>query len=48
MRSLASLPNASVERMIGIYTGQRTYSFDGVDVFPVEEFLSRLFKGEIF
>ena len=34
--------------MIGIYTGNRTYHFDGVDVLPVEEFLKRLFAGAVF
>jgi hypothetical protein len=34
--------------MIGIYTGEREYHFEGMDVLPVRGFLERLYKGDIF
>jgi predicted AAA+ superfamily ATPase len=48
MRSLQSSDKIEVDRMIGVYTGQRTYHFDGLDVLPVEEFLKRLYQGNVF
>jgi predicted AAA+ superfamily ATPase len=48
MRSLQSSTAIEVDRMIGVYTGQRTYHFNGLDVLPVEEFLKRLYQGNIF
>jgi predicted AAA+ superfamily ATPase len=48
MRSLQSSTAIEVDRMIGVYTGQRTYHFNGLDVFPVEEFLKSLYQGNIF
>lgn len=48
MRSLQTSDKIKVDRMIGVYTGQRTYHFNGVDVLPVEEFLKRLYQGNIF
>jgi predicted AAA+ superfamily ATPase len=48
MRSLQSSDGIKVDRMIGVYTGQRTYHFNGLDVLPVEEFLKKLHQGDIF
>lgn len=48
MRDVASAPGVRVERMIGIYTGPRPYSFDRLDVWPVEKFLGELYRGNIF
>ncbi len=48
MRSLKNSKQIEIDRMIGIYTGQGTYHFDGLDVFPVEIFLEKLYQGEIF
>lgn len=48
MRSLQNSDRIEVDRMIGIYTGQRAYHFDGLDVLPVEEFLKRLYRGDVF
>ena len=48
MRSLKSSDRIEVDRMIGVYTGQRTYHFNGLDVLPVEEFLNRLYQGNVF
>jgi predicted AAA+ superfamily ATPase len=49
MRSLSSLSDrVVVDKMFGIYTGQRPYHFDGIDVLPVSEFLSNLHAGKVF
>jgi hypothetical protein len=37
-----------VDKMVGIYTGKRAYHFDGIDVLPLNDFLKRLYEGEIF
>lgn len=37
-----------VHRLIGIYTGERRYKFGNVDVYPVNDFLSDLHRGNIF
>ena len=48
MRSLSKSSRIHVDKMIGIYTGKRVYHFDGIDVLPVEEFLKRLHRGDVF
>jgi predicted AAA+ superfamily ATPase len=48
MRSLKSSSQINVERMIGVYTGKRAYHFNGLEVLPVEDFLKRLYQGNIF
>ena len=48
MRSLKNSTGIEVDRMIGVYTGQKIYHFNGLDVLPVEEFLKRLYQGNIF
>ncbi len=48
MRSLAAQDKLEVEKMIAVYTGQRVYRFDGLDVLPVEKFITALHEGEIF
>ena len=48
MRSLSKSDRIHVDRMIGIYTGKRGYHFDGIDVMPVQNFLDRLYQGDIF
>lgn len=48
MRSLKESGHLQVDRMIGIYTGSRSYNFDGLDVMPVMEFLHLLWDGKIF
>lgn len=48
MRTLKSSEQIKVDRMIGVYTGQRKYHFNGLDVLPVEDFLDELFQGKIF
>jgi len=37
-----------VDRMIGVYTGTRSYEFDGISVLPLDRFLAQLHAGEIF
>lgn len=48
MRSLAASKGVTVDRMIGIYCGARSYQFDDVSVLPVSEFIEALFSGKIF
>ena len=48
MRSLHQAAGIEVERMIGVYTGGRVYHYDGLDVWPLEEFLRRLYEGGVF
>ncbi len=48
MRSLSDHEGIHVDRMIGVYTGARTYHFDGVDVLPVNEFFEQLHNGQVF
>ena len=48
MRDMSLSPQICVDRMVGVYTGKRSYHFDGVDVLPVAEFLQQLYQGDIF
>ena len=48
MRSLYKNEKITVERMLGLYTGSRSYNFNGVEVWPITDFLQRLHDGEIF
>lgn len=48
MRSLKETGKIRVEKMFGLYTGRRTYHFDGVDVLPIKDFFERLHQGEVF
>jgi predicted AAA+ superfamily ATPase len=48
MRHLHALSGIRVDKMIGIYTGERSYHFDGLDVWPVEVFLENLHQGKVF
>ncbi|MCX6349121.1 MAG: AAA family ATPase [Candidatus Aureabacteria bacterium] len=48
MRAFADSPGIRLERMIGIYGGERPYHYDGCDVWPVEQFLDELHQGNIF
>ena len=48
MRDLSARPGIRVDRMVGVYTGERAYHFDGLDVYPVEKFLQTLHAGQIF
>ncbi len=48
MRDLNDLAGIRVEKMIGVYTGKQAYHFDGLDVLPVDQFLKRLYAGQVF
>jgi predicted AAA+ superfamily ATPase len=48
MRLLAASKEVVVEKMIGVYCGQREYDFDGVLVLPFENFVRQLYQGKIF
>ena len=48
MRALESSEKVVVDRMIGVYNGTRSYHYDGLDVFPYGEFLTRLHNSEFF
>ncbi len=48
MRELATQTGLKVERAFGIYTGTRSYEYDGLRVLPVAEFLTALNQGEVF
>jgi predicted AAA+ superfamily ATPase len=48
LRSLAGSSGLKVERMIGIYCGSRSYTFDDLNVWPVREFVKALHSGKVF
>ncbi|KPA15215.1 ATPase AAA [Candidatus Magnetomorum sp. HK-1] len=48
MRNMANNSKIVVKKMIGVYRGNTTYNFDGVEVFPLIKFLDALFSGNIF
>jgi len=48
MRDMSSHSGIVVRKMIGVYTGERTYHYEGVDILPVEEFLKQLYDGKIY
>jgi predicted AAA+ superfamily ATPase len=48
MRQLSETTGIVVDKMIGIYTGERAYHFDGLDVLPANDFLKKLYNGDIF
>ena len=48
LRSLAESGGVKVDRKVGIYCGSRSYNFDGLQVWPVREFVKALHAGEVF
>ena len=48
MLSLARQEGIVVEKMFGVYTGNRSYFKDNLAVLPAGEFLKRLHGGEVF
>jgi predicted AAA+ superfamily ATPase len=48
MRDLKARRGLVVDRMIGVYTGPRSYHYDGLDVLPVEDFLRQLHQGQVY
>ncbi len=48
MSSLQETGALKVARSIGVYCGKERLTFDKIEVFPVEEFLTELYQGNIF
>lgn len=48
MRDMKVRGAVEVVKMLGVYTGDRRYHFDGLDVLPVADFLKTLHSGEVF
>jgi len=48
LRELMRSDKVSVAGAYGIYTGDETYSFDGIEVLPAERFLYDLHAGRVF
>ena len=48
LRSLEKFKEIRLKKRIGVYTGSRSYVFDGVEVLPVDAFLDSLHDGKIF
>jgi predicted AAA+ superfamily ATPase len=48
MRSLRASGTVILDRMIGVYCGSETLTFDGFKVLPVKAFLEALNAGEVF
>jgi len=48
LRALAALEGIKVERLILVYTGQRSYRFGPRKVMPAASFFQALHRGEIF
>jgi predicted AAA+ superfamily ATPase len=48
MRSLSKDPRIHVDKMLGVYLGERAYLFEGIEVLPLSVFLERLHRGDFF
>lgn len=48
LRSLSESSGLRVERIIGIYCGLRSYTFDDMQVWSVGEFVKALHAGKVF
>lgn len=48
LRSLKDNSGLKIDLLIGVYCGSRSYRFDDLTVWPLEEFVRALFSGEIF
>jgi uncharacterized protein len=48
MLNLESTAGVKVDRMFGVYGGERSYRFGDIQVLPVKEFVTALFAGEVF
>jgi predicted AAA+ superfamily ATPase len=48
IRSFKTSGIVQVDRMIGVYMGDKSYIYDDFEVMPVLDFLASLHKGEIF
>lgn len=48
IRDVSAEPGVKVDKMFGVYTGEKSFHYDEFDVFPVESFFKRLYQGKIF
>ena len=48
MRSLSKDPRIHVDKMLGVYLGERAYLFEGIEVLPLSVFLERLHRRDFF
>jgi len=48
LRDLAGQEGVKVDRLVAVYTGTRSYHFQGIEVLPVSNFLQSLYQGKIF
>ncbi len=48
MLNFSGTAGVKVDRMIGVYCGERRYKFGEIQVYPVKDFVKALFSGEIF
>jgi len=46
--SLGSADGVKADRLIGVYTGERSYRFDALEVMPYERFCDLLHKGDLY
>ncbi|MCX6008016.1 MAG: AAA family ATPase [Chloroflexi bacterium] len=46
--SLGTADGVKADRLIGVYTGERSYRFGAVEVMPYEKFCDLLHKGDLF
>ena len=46
-RALRAFAKESHQKMVGVYTGNEILTFDGFEVFPVQEFIKRLYSGRL-
>ena len=48
MLNLAGTKNVKVNRLIGVYCGDKMYKFGDIEVYPFKEFVNRLTAGEFY
>ena len=48
MRGMAEGGSLRIDRMVGVYLGDRPLQFDGLDVLPVHTFLEDLHAGRVY
>jgi len=46
--SMSKAEGIEVDRLIGVYTGERSYRYEAVEVMPYGKFCEMLHKGEVF
>jgi predicted AAA+ superfamily ATPase len=48
MRDLTALPGIHIDRMIGVYMGERAYHYGNLEILSLPRFLRQLHQGEVF